>query len=194
MSEKKYIKLIGATSSAVLVSDTAEKDFFLEVYSELKDPLGDDYKTITSNIKSAIDEVIVQRQVITIVNMARDYVGSKLFTKILDMRWYNVKALVALIRFINKHPGSDTLLGGKDGVKSIKRRIGNVGRKKLTATEYNNELAKLISDIKHEYNAVLTDDGQVLEIKSVSAVFNKMTPEQKEEMLELLLAEQQQVA
>ena len=176
---KKYIAMIADTNKKILMSDTAEKDLFLEVYGELKS--GDDYDTIVGNIKEACTELVVQKQVITIVNMARDYVGSKLFTRILEMRWYNVKALVALIRYINKEHGA-----GK--VKAIKGRISKVGKDTKTTVEYNNLLAELIAELKQEYKVVITDDSKVV-TKNVKAMFNGLTAEQKVELYTLLKAE-----
>lgn len=181
---KKYITLIKTTTEAVFTSDSAEKELFLEIYSELKS--GDDYDTIVANIKSAIDELVVQRQIIMIVNMARDYVLSRLFTRILDMRWYNLKALVSLIRAINTEHGKDT-------VKAIKGKISKVGKDNVSNLAYNNELAKLVAELKKEYKKVITDDGKVLSV-NVHAVFNGLTVGQKAIMLELLLAETKAVA
>lgn len=181
---KKYIELMQGARNAIVKSDTAEKDFFMEVYGELKS--GDDYDTIVSNIKEYADELVVQRQLITVVNMAKDYVGSKLFTRILEMRWYNVKSLVALIRYINKEHGADA-------IKGIKRRISNVG-KDIDANSlnskmmYNNALDVLIKEIKQEYKVVITDDSKVV-TTNVKAVYNGMTLEQKKAMLELLLGD-----
>lgn len=179
---KKYIELVTETVGAVIVSDTAEKDLFMEIYSELKS--GDDYDTIVGNIKEAVPEMVVQRQLIMIVNMARDYVGSKLFTRLLEMRWYNVKALVQLIRYINKEHGADT-------VKAVKGKISRCGKTALGTANYNNELATLVNKLKADYKVVITDDGQVL-TKSVNAVFAGLTDAQKTLMLKLLLDEQKE--
>lgn len=174
------MELLTKAHMAINVSDTAEKAFFEEVYSELKS--GDDYDTIVTNIKSIAQEMVVQRQLITVVNMARDYVGSKLFTRITQMRWYNVKALVALIRYINKEHGADA-------VKGIKRRVSNVGKEFDSTTKYNNDLAELIKDIKQEYKVVITDDSKVI-TTNVHAVYNGLTMVQKEQLLALLLADE----
>ena len=177
---KKYIELITGATEAIFVSDTAEKDLFMEVYSELKS--GDDYDTIVANIKEAMPEMVVQRQLIMIVNMARDYVGSKLFTRLLEMRWYNVKALVQLIRYINKEHGVDM-------VNAIKGKISRCGKTAKSNVDYNNDLDKLVKKLKADYKVVITDDGKVL-TKSVTAVFAGLTDTQKTLMLELLLEEQ----
>jgi hypothetical protein len=177
---KAYIGLLEKANTAVVASDTAEKDFFLEVYSELKS--GDDYETIVSHIKELVPEMVTQRQLITVVNMAKDYVGSKMFTKIIDMRWYNLKALVALIRYINKEHG-------KNAVTGIKRKISNVGRKHDKVADYNNALDVLIKQIKGEYKVVITDDSKVL-TTNVKAMFNGLTTTQKGVLLKMLLAEQ----
>lgn len=177
---KAYMELLNKAHTAINVSDTAEKVFFEEVYSELKS--GDDYDTIVSNIKGVASELVVQKQLITIVNMARDYVGSKLFTRITHMRWYNVKALVALIRFINKEHGADA-------VKGIKRRISNVGKDFTSTTKYNNDLASLIVEIKAEYKVVITDDSKVM-TTNVRAMYNGLSDTQKSELLALLLADE----
>ena len=177
MMDKAYIGLLGKANSAIVAGDTAEKEFFMAVYSELKG--GDDYDTIVKHIKGEVAELVTQRQLITVVNMAKDYVGSKLFTKILDMRWYNLKALVALIRYINKEHGV-----GK--VKSIKTKISNVGRTNKGVTDYNNALDVLIKSIKDEYKVVITDDSTVL-TKNVKALYNGLTVEQKKELLDMLL-------
>lgn len=177
--DKAYIGLLGKANSAIVAGDTAEKEFFMAVYSELKS--GDDYDTIVKHIKGEVKELVTQRQLITVVNMAKDYVGSKLFTKILDMRWYNLKALVALIRYINKEHGV-----GK--VKSIKTKISNVGRTNKGVTDYNNALDVLIKSIKDEYKVVITDDSTIL-TKNVKALYNGLTVEQKKSLLDLLLAD-----
>ena len=181
---KAYMELLNKAHTSINVSDTAEKAFFEEVYSELKS--GDDYDTITKAIKSTVPEMVVQRQLVMVVNMARDYVGSKLFTRITEMRWYNVKALVALIRYINKEYGVDA-------VKGIKRRITNVGATFESSTKYNNDLAELIKDIKQEYKVVITDDSEV-KTSNVRAMYNGLTELQKELLLKLLLADQVKVA
>ncbi len=181
---KVYLEMISGTVDAVMCSDTAEKEFFIEVYGELKS--GDDYDTIVKSIKDKVSEVVVQRQIIMIVNMARDYVGSKLFTRILDMRWYNVKALVQLIRYINKEHGAST-------IKAIKGKISKVGKGALNNGQYNNELSTVVASLKKEYKVNITDDGKVI-TKSVKATFEGMTAEQKATMLALLLAETKEVA
>lgn len=181
---KAYMELLTKAHTAINVSDTAEKDFFLEVYSELKS--GDDYDTIVSNIKSVASELVVQRQLITVVNMARDYVGSKLFTRVTAMRWYNIKALVALIRYINKEHGADA-------VKGIKRRVSKVGSELVSTTKYNNDLAGLIKELKAEYKVVITDDSKVL-TRNVKAMYNGLTDVQKQELLAMLLADEVKIA
>lgn len=181
----KYIDMINNTIDAVLVSDTAEKDFFIEVYGEIKStPNG--YDIVVKAIKDRCTELVVQRQLINIVNMARDYVGSKLFTRVLEMRWYNVKALVALIRYINKEHG-------KSKVQTIKSRVSKVGKTTKTLGEYNNELSKLVGELKKEFKASITDDGKVIVI-NVTKTFGAMTEADKIEMLDLLLAEREAVA
>lgn len=179
---KAYIELMEKAHSSIVASDTAEKDFFMEVYGELKS--GDGYDLVCSNIKKHTTELIVQRQLITIVNMAKDYVGSTLFTRILEMRWYNVKALVALIRYINKEHGA-----GK--VKSIKGRISKAGKEFSGAennVKYNNAIASLIMTIKEEYKVVITDDSKVM-TKNIKAMYNGLTDAQKMELFAMLSAE-----
>lgn len=176
---KAYREMTKATEASILVSDTAEKDYFITIYGELKDPLGDDYKTIVANIKEDTSgELQVQRQLITVVNMAKDYVGSKLFTRILDMRWYNVKALVGLIRYINKEHGSDK-------VATIKRKVSNAG-KDCNNMEYNNKLDELIKEIKKEYKVVLTDDSKVVTV-NVKAMYAGLSLKQKNALLAMLM-------
>lgn len=179
---KPYIDLMMTTRSKIVASDTAEKDFFMEVYGELKS--GDDYDTIVANIKEYADELVVQRQLITIVNMAKDYVGSKLFTRILEMRWYNVKALVSLIRYINKEHGADK-------VKAIKGRVSKAGKEFSGADQkiqYNNAVADLIVAIKAEYKVVITDDSKVV-TKNIKAMYNGLTESQKMELFAMLSKE-----
>lgn len=176
---KAYMELLNKAHTSINVADTAEKNFFEEVYSELKS--GDTYEVIVTNIKQAVPEMVTQRQLITVVNMARDYVGSKLFTRVTLMRWYNVKALVALIRYINKEHGADE-------VKGIKRRISNVGKEFDSNVAYNNNLATLIAEIKSEYKVVITDDSKVL-TRNVNAMYNGLSDTQKQELLALLLAD-----
>ena len=178
---KAYKGLLDNAHTGFNVADTAEKAFFLEVYSELKDKGGDDYKTIVTYIKQAVPEMVPQKQLTMVVNMARDYVGSKLFTRITLMRWYNIKALVSLVRYINKEHGADA-------VKGIKRRISAVGGEFDSVNAYNNNLAKLIVAIKSEYKVVITDDSKVL-TRNVKSMYNGLTDTQKSELLALLLAD-----
>lgn len=179
---KAYIELMMTARSKIVAGDTAEKNFFMEVYGELKS--GDDYETIVKNIKEYSDELVVQRQLIMIVNMAKDYVGSKLFTRVLEMRWYNVKALVSLIRYINKEHGADK-------VKSIKSRISKVGKEfsdKEQHIKYNNAVAGLVKTLKEEFKVVITDDSKVV-TKNIKAMYSGLTLEQKMELLAMLEAE-----
>ena len=194
MLSNNFKSKVSSVVSSSYSLDMTSKELFLVAHNEFIKVSSEHIKSLNKEINQYLSDTIksdtVRAGIKRVVNVARKYSELKAITYVDRLSYDNIKGVVTLLHYIDSNYEDKAVL------KRVKNKLSRV----KNDHNYNNSFRTKLIELRNEYKIVVTEEGNVIKLSGnqvVSTVkdnLDKLSDEQRAELIALLQADNEQVA